>query len=47
MSKYIKKFENNAEYEQYAASAEYVEPHVSLSVEENEVHFNKVVEPEP
>ena len=46
MSKYIKKFENNAEYEQYAASAEYVEPHVSLSVEENEVHYNKPPKPE-
>lgn len=39
--KYINKFKNNAAYQAYADSAEYVEPHVSLSVEENEVHFNK------
>lgn len=43
--KYIKKFENNAEYQTFVESAEYIEPHVSLSVEENEVHYNKVPEP--
>lgn len=39
--KYIKLFENNAAYEQYADSAEYVEPHVSLAEQENEIHYNK------
>jgi len=39
--KYIKKFTNNAEYEEYVAT-KHPTPNVSLAVEENEVHYEPI-----
>jgi hypothetical protein len=37
---YLKLFENHSEYEDFTGSTEYVEPHVSHCIDENDVHYN-------
>ena len=41
--KYLKKFNTHSEYETFKQSAEYIEPNVSVCVNENEVHYNPIV----
>lgn len=43
MSKYLKKFDNHADYE--AAKSGLILPNVSLCVQENDVHYNPTVDP--
>jgi hypothetical protein len=43
--KYLKKFENHAAYA--AAESGLILPNVSLCVQENEVHYNPIVPPQP
>ena len=43
---YVKLFENHSEYEDFTGSTEYIEPHVSLCKEENDVHYNMPPEEE-
>lgn len=45
--KYLKKFETHAEYEAYKNSQDYITPNVSWCLDNNEVHFNKYIKPEP
>ena len=45
MAIYLKYFQSVAEYEQYAESENYVEPHVSLIQEDESVQFNKAYVP--
>lgn len=40
MGKYLKKFSNHTDYETFRLGVEYLEPNVSVCVNENEVHFN-------
>ena len=42
MGKYLKKFENHSQYENYIAS-DFAKPNVSICVQENEVHYNPYV----
>jgi hypothetical protein len=37
---YLKLFENHSEYEDFTGSTEYVEPHVSHCIDEDDVHYN-------
>ena len=39
---YLKLFENHSGYEDFTGSTEYVEPHVSHCIDENDVHYNIV-----
>ncbi|MCQ2147607.1 MAG: hypothetical protein MJZ16_08835 [Bacteroidales bacterium] len=41
MGKYIKLFENHSNYEAYASSEKYIEPHVSYCEEDGCVQYNK------
>ena len=44
MSKYIKLFDNHAQYEAFTASTDFILPNVSSCVEENDAFFNPFVE---
>ena len=45
--KYLKKFENHTQYETYINGNDKVLPNVSLCAQENEVHYNPIVPPQP
>lgn len=47
MGKYLKKFENHTDYETYISGQDAILPNVSLCVQENEVHYNPIVPPQP
>lgn len=38
--KYLKKFNNHSNYEEFIVSGEYIEPHVSSCLNNNEIHYN-------
>ncbi len=40
MGKYLKKFENHAQYQAFTATAEFIKPNVSYCAQENELHYN-------
>ena len=40
MAKYLKRFNNHTEYEEFTATTEFVLPNVSSCVQEGEVHYN-------
>ena len=42
--KYLKKFENHDSYELFITSGDYPKPNVSYCVEQNEVHYNPIVD---
>lgn len=39
--KYIHEFQNNTEFENYYFGQNYIEPHVSLTVDANRLDYNK------
>ena len=45
MRKYLKKFEQHADYQDFRGGVEYVTPNVSVCVNEDEVHYNPLVYP--
>lgn len=40
--KYLKKFDTHSDYETFKQSSEYIEPNVSVLVNENKVYFNSI-----
>ena len=45
--KYLKKFENHSDYEIYINGQDAILPNVSLCEDQNEVHYNPIVPPQP
>ena len=47
MSKYLKKFENHTQYENYINGSDAILPNVSICTTEGDVHYNPYVPPTP